>query len=245
MKHPIVYSLKLCRPGMLAVILLIIAANGYSQDKAKVEPVGTHKIFGTLHGLAVEGLVQSPSASVTPLQFICVFEYQDGDIFNPPALPPAANGLWHIDHQLGGLFTELRKSGKFSGHRLETLLLEPPKGMISARRLMLIGLGDRSAFTPDLMTEIGRLEVREALRLGVTSYAHASDLKDGGLDSPTGLIIQDVLKGTMESYETELYLKEKKMVVFTPLQKVTLLAGQPFFDPSGEAIMQFFKTYKK
>ncbi|ASU32560.1 M17 family peptidase N-terminal domain-containing protein [Mucilaginibacter xinganensis] len=231
------------RSFIVAVVLSIFISTAQAQDKAHIEPVGTHKIFGKLHGISIEGMVQSPSAEVTPLQFICVFEYQEGDIFNAPALPAAANGLYHIDKQLNGLFTDLRKSGKFSGHALETLLINPQRGIIGAKRLMLIGLGDRSKFTPDIMIEVGKLEIREALRLGVTSYAHASDLKDGGLDSPTALIINNVLKGTMDGYETELYLESKKAAQLKPVLKITLLAGQQFFDVSGIAITQFIQNY--
>jgi len=229
---------------VVAVALSLFISTSQAQDKPHIEPVGTHKIFGELHGVAIEGMVQSPSTEVTPLQFICVFEYQEGDIYTaPPALPAAANGLVHIDKQLNGLFTDLRRSGRFSGHALETLLINPQKGIIGAKRLMLIGLGDRSKFTPDMMIEVGKLEIREALRLGVTSYAHASDLKDGGVDSPTALIINNVLKGTMDGYETELYLQSKKAAQLKPVLKITLLAGQPFFDPSGQAITQFIQNY--
>jgi hypothetical protein len=230
--------------AILTGVLLLFITTTEAQDKPHLVPVGTHKIFGMLHDIAIEGMVQSPSTEVTPLQFICVFEYQEGDIYTaPPALPATANGLVHIDKQLNGLFTDLRKSGKFSGHALETLLITPQKGMIGAKRLMLVGLGDRSKFTPDIMIEVGKLEIREALRLGVTSYAHASDLKDGGLDSPTALIINNVLKGTMDGYETALYLESKKAAQLKPVLKITMLAGQPFFDPSGLAITQFIQNY--
>jgi hypothetical protein len=74
-------------------------------------------------------MVQGPSTEITSLQVACVFEYTEGDIFNsPPALPAAANGMVHLDHDLNGIITELRKSGKFSGHALETLLITPPPG---------------------------------------------------------------------------------------------------------------------
>lgn len=223
-----------------------LKAQDISVAQPNIEAVGKHEIFGKINGLAIEGMVESPSAEVTPLQVICLFEYQEGDIFtSPPALPAAANGLVHVDKQLNGLLTDLRKSGKFAGHAMETLLIIPTNGTIGAEKLLLIGLGDRSKFTPDLMTDVGRTEMREALRLGVSSYAHASDLKDGGLDSPTALIINNVLKGAMEAYETELYLQSKHASVVRPLMKVTLLAGQPFYDASGIAIKQFIQAYPK
>jgi hypothetical protein len=145
---------------------------------------------------------------------------------------------------LNGLITDLRKSGKFAGHSLETLLITPPKGSIPAQKLLLIGLGNRNEFTPEIMTNVGRVGMREALRLGVSSYSHASDLKDGGINSPTGTVAANVVKGALEAYETEEYLVNKKLTTHKPLIKVTLLAGQAFFTPSGDAIKTYLSTKK-
>ena len=72
--------------------------------------------------------MQSPSAQETPLQIVCLFEYTEGDIFNsPPALPKELNGMVHVDEALHGLITELRKTNKFEGKFLETLLDYPTR----------------------------------------------------------------------------------------------------------------------
>ena len=235
---------------VLILLLLSISFNIIAQDSAPIKPapaaVGTHAILGKVDGISIEGMVQSPSNEKTPLQIVCVFEYTDGDVFNSPgALPPAANGMVHVDKQLNGLITELRRSGKFLGHSLETLLITPPEGTILAKKLLIIGLGDRNKFTPDEMVDVGRIGMREALRLGVSSYAHASDLKDGGYDSPTGLIITNVLTGAFQAYETELFLQSKHATTVKPMTKLTLLAGQIFYAPSGEAINAFVANHKK
>jgi len=212
----------------------------------KLPAAGTAAIVGKVDGIAIEAKVASPSEEITPLQIVCVFEYTEGDVFNSPsALPPAVNGMIHVDNQLKGLITTLRKSGKFEGHALETILIYPPKGSISAQRLLIIGLGDKTKFTPDIMISVGKTGMREALRLGVTSYAHASDLKDGGLDSPTQLIIGNVLKGAFEAYQTELYLKNKHLTSFKPLTKLTLLAGPAFYTASKSAMAETITTLNK
>src|ERR1700748_404198 len=134
----------------------------------KQTPVGTSKIWGQIDGINIEGTVQGPATEVTPLQVACVFQYTEGDIFkSPPALPAELNGLVHLDQALNGLITEIRRSGKFSGLAFETLLITPSKGTLSAGRLLLIGLGDRNNFHPDLMKEVGVVSMREALRLNV------------------------------------------------------------------------------
>lgn len=199
--------------------------------------IGTAKVWGTVDGIAIEGVVQGPSAQVSDLEIACVFEYTEGDIFNsPPALPAALNGLVHLDQDLKGMLTEIRKTGKFAGHANETILISPPKGAIGAKRLLLIGLGDRNKFTPDLMTGVGSIAMREALKLGVSNFSFASDLKDAGIDSPTALVAGNVVKGIFEAYRTQTWLKEKKMSTFKPVAKVILLAGPAFFSTAGEGI---------
>ena len=226
-------------------LFLLVSVQFATAQTPILTPVGTHSIAGKLDGLSIEAMVQSPSNEVTPLQVVCLFEYAEGDIYtSPPALPAAANGMVHVDQQLHGLITELRKTGRFQGHTLETLLIIPQPGAIKAKRLLLIGLGNRDHFSPDLMTDVGRVGMREALRLGVTSYAHASDLKDGGLDSPTGEVATNVVKGAMDAYETELFLQKRGVAAKKPLTKLTLLAGQPFYAPSVESIKEFITHYK-
>jgi hypothetical protein len=226
--------------SVVAATSLVISRASAQGDAAKTTSVGMSELLGNVNGVAIEAKVQSPSNQTAPLQIVCVFEYTAGDIFNsPPALPRELNGMVHVDDALKGLITDLRGSGKFAGHAYETLLLTPPAGTISAQKLLLIGLGDRNKFTAALMTDIGRVGMREALRLGVSSYSHTSDLKDAGIDSPTGEVAQNVVRGALEAYETELYLRSKHASVTKPIAKLTLLTGPAFFTPSADAI----KTY--
>jgi hypothetical protein len=93
------------------------------------------------------------------------------------------------------------------------------------------------------MTDIGSVAMREALRLGVGSFAFASDLKDAGIDSPTALVAGNVVKGMFAAYRTEIYLKTKKMSSFKPLTKVTLLAGPAFYTVAGQGIKEAIATF--
>lgn len=218
----------------------------HAQTPAQTLPVpGTSAILGQVDGITIATAVQAPSTQQTDLQIICVFEYTEGDIFNsPPALPRKVNGLVHVDDALKGLLTEFRKSGRFAGHALETLLITPPEGSMPAKKLLIIGLGDRNKFNADLMVSVGRIEMREALRLGVTSYSHASDLKDAGIDSPTGAVAVNVIKGAIEAYETETFLKDHSLTSFQPMVSITMLAGPPYFQVTGDAIKSFISARK-
>ncbi|MCX2484989.1 M17 family peptidase N-terminal domain-containing protein [Pedobacter sp. MR2016-24] len=222
--------------------LLFAGNTGFAQQTTAV---GTEKIWGKLDGIEIAGVVQGPSAQVSPLQIACLFEYTENDIFNsPPALPAAVNGLVHLDHDMKGLVTELRKTGKFSGHSNETILISPPAGTIGGKMLLLIGLGDRNKFNADVMTTVGSVAMREALKLGVSSFSFASDLKDAGIDSPTALVASNVVKGAFSAYRTQLWLKDKKMASFKPLTKIILLAGPAFFTVAGEGISEAITTLK-
>jgi len=227
---------------ILLAALLFTGNTGFAQQTTAV---GTTKIWGKLDGIEIEGVVQGPSAQVSPLQIACLFEYTENDIFNsPPALPAAVNGLVHLDHDMKGLVTELRKTGKFSGHSNETILISPPAGTIGGKMLLLIGLGDRNKFNADVMTTVGSVAMREALKLGVSSFSFASDLKDAGIDSPTALVASNVVKGAFAAYRTQLWLKDKKMASFKPLTKIILLAGPAFFTVAGEGISEAITTLK-
>jgi Cytosol aminopeptidase family, N-terminal domain len=194
-------------------------------------------IWDKIDGIELEGKVDGPSTETTSLQIACVFEYTEGDIFkSPPALPAKVNGMLHLDQSLDGLITRLRRNGNFHGHAYETLLITPPSGMIKAKRLLLIGLGDRKLFTPELMKGIGAVAMREALRLGVPDYAFASDLKDAGIESPTSLVSENIVIGSMEAFRTEVYLQSIEMTQLSPVTKVTLLAGPAYFTTAGEGI---------
>jgi hypothetical protein len=232
----------------LAAILSTATLSLTAQTTADVKttPVGTSVIWGKVDGVAIEGMVQGPSTEVADLQIACVFEYTEGDIFNsPPALPAAVNGMVHLDHDLKGIITEVRKSGKFAGHAFETLLITPPAGTIGSKKLLLIGLGDRAKFSPELMKSIGGVAMNEALRLGVNHYAFASDLKDAGIDSPTALVANYVIAGTFEAYRTQAWLKDKKMATYKPLTKITLLAGPAFYTMAGEGIKEAIAKLNK
>src|SRR5678815_3042696 len=105
----------------------------------------------------------------------------------------------HLDNAFNGLITDIRKTGRFTGHAYETLLLTPPGGMINAEKLLLIGLGDRAAFSPDIMTVVSCVAMREALRLGVNSYSFAADIKDAGVQSPTATVSAHVVRGALHA----------------------------------------------
>ncbi|UKB82519.1 peptidase M17 [Chryseobacterium sp. MEBOG06] len=233
----------------LVIAALVFSALNFAQTTTTAPPktaaIGTSKNWGSVDGISIIGWVQGPSSANTDLQVACVFEYTEGDIFNAPALPASLNGLVHLDEALKGELTNIRKSGQFQGHSLETILITPPAGSMSAKKLLLIGLGDRNKFTPDLMTSVGEVAAREAMRLGVANFAFASDLKDAGIDSPTALIAGNVVRGIVHANRSENYLKEHQLSTTKKIEKVYLLSGPAFFETAGGGISEAIAEVKK
>lgn len=216
-----------------------------ANSSATPAKVGTSKNWGSIDGISMIGLVQGPSSADAQLHVACVFEYTDNDIHSAQALPANLNGLVHLDEALKGEFTKIRQAGLFKCHSLETILISPPKGSMSAKKLLLVGLGDRNKFTPELMTSVGEVAAREAMRLGVSNFAFASDLKDAGIDSPTALVAGNVVKGIVNANRSETYLKEHNLSKTKKLEKVYLLAGPSFFEVAGGGIQSAIAEVKK
>ena len=95
------------------------------------------------------------------------------------------------------------------------------------------------------MQQVASVGMEEALRLGVTKYAFATDLKDAGIDSPTAEVAGYGVTGAINAYRTQVYLKDKKMSAFKPIEKITLLAGPAFFTTAGEGITQAIAAFNK
>lgn len=209
---------------------------------AALPSINAQETLGTVDGVTIEVVVQSPSAQVTPLQIVCLFEYVEGDITNsPPALPKELNGMVHVDEALHGLITDLRKSDKFHGKFLETLLIVPPSGTIAAKKLLLIGLGNRNDFKPENMRLVGLTGMREALRLEVAEYSHASDLKDAGISSPTADVAGFVIQGAMAAFRTQADLKRQNASGPLSVSKISLLAGPAFLEDTKAGIKKFIE----
>lgn len=236
------YSYYICI--IVAMIMNVSGTFGQqSTTKSSINPInppeGTSKIWGYVDSLAIIGLVEGPATADVELQIACVFEYTEGDIFNsPPALPAALNGMVHLDQALKGKITEIRKTSKFTGEALSTFLMTPPEGAIKAKKLLLIGLGNRNNFTPDLMVSVGVAATREAMKLGAREFAISSDLKDASIDSPTALVAGNIAKGIIKAIQVENYLKVNNLSNSEQPGKVYLLAGSNFFTVAGQGIQE-------
>jgi len=103
------------------------------------------------------------------------------NLFEGTKSPGGATGA--VDRAIGGAISAAIRDGDFTGKWGETLLLRPPKGIVSPR-LLVVGLGKRESFTLDHVRQAAVPVMQAAKKLKVKSIAsvlHGAGA--GGLDA--------------------------------------------------------------
>lgn len=168
--------------------------------------------------LRVIVLAQSPAETTTDLQIICLFQSTPANTLH--------GSLTETNEKLHGLLDQIRKPGLFNGDLGETILLAPPTGTLTAKKLLIIGLGDSATFTPDRMRFVGKIAFREANRLGIAHPFFAPTILDGGVTGfSTDLVAEQVVHGFRDALATETLLKFSQDVGPSSVQDFTFLAG--------------------
>jgi len=163
-------------------------------------------------------LVQSPADTKTDLQAICLFRSDPENTLH--------GSLSEANLKLNALLDVIRKPGLFRGDLGETLVIVPPLGSISAKKLLVIGLGDSQTFTPQRMEAVGAAFYREANRLGVSHPFFAPTVLDGGVTAfATGDTAREFVSGVLRAIRTEQSLKDAGAAPHTAVRQLTFLAG--------------------
>jgi hypothetical protein len=181
-------------------------------------------------GIQFDIVEQAPHLQKTPLQVFGVAEYKKGDIFS--------NADPEMDEALNGIVQDLRKSHRFEGRLAENILLTPTNSTVAAKRVLVMGLGDPSKFKAQDMDLVGSTDIREACRLGLSEFTHASDVQDAGLGTvaPAGKVAESVLSGMIKAIRLQQYLASKGMAEPCGLKHITYLAGPKFFKETTKAL---------
>ncbi|SFH73376.1 M17 family peptidase N-terminal domain-containing protein [Planctomicrobium piriforme] len=175
---------------------------------------------------------QGPYDADVPLQAVCLFKHK-------PSGDKMLGAAAALDTHLGGAITALRNSGQFAGDEMETLLLVPPAGMIKPKALLLIGLGDESNLSTDVMQRVGQTALREATRLNVDQVAFAPVLRDQGNDALTiGAVETAVIKGMLLAYDTQQRLQQEQLAAPYTLNTWVVEAGMNYFDETITGVRQ-------
>jgi hypothetical protein len=169
----------------------------------------------------VEVLVKSPPDTNTELQVICLFESVPSNTLH--------GSLIEMNNKLNGLLDIIRSpSGGplFTGELGETLLITPKAGTISARQLLIIGLGASQTFTAARMNLIGDIVFSEANRLKVKHPFFAPTVIDGGVTGfGTGDVAEQFMRGFLRARAAQAELFSLGEAPQTTVEKLTFLAG--------------------
>ncbi len=128
------------------------------------------------------------------------------NLFEGVKTPGGATGA--VDSAIGGAIAAAIKDGDFQGKWGETLLLRPGRGIASSR-VLVVGLGKKEKFTPDLARQAALPVMRIAKKLKlktVASVLHGTGA--GGLDPGTAARFA-ALGAALSGYEFDRYKSEK------------------------------------
>jgi hypothetical protein len=182
-------------------------------------------------------LVQSPAETKTALQVICLFQSDPANTLH--------GSLSEINQKLGGLLDQIRKPASFAGILAETLLITPPPGKMSAKQILIIGLGDSRLYTPQRMELVGSIVYREANRLRVEHPFFAPTVLDGGVTGfSTGDTAGWFIRGFLRAKDTEKQLVGAGASNGAAIRELTFLAGATHARDALDGIAKGYATHK-
>jgi hypothetical protein len=216
-----------CASLLAVVILAGLAWADETQDKVK------EKALDAPSNVKVSVRMEGPYTADVPLQVVCYFKY------TPEGVKRMSGAPVELDKHLGGAIGSLRERGEFVGDQLETLLIIPPKDAIKAKALLLVGLGEEDALSLKLMEAVGRVSLREAVRLGVSRVAFAPLIRDQGNSRlGTGEVETAVLRGMLLAYDTEKRLQKEGLAKAYTLEQWNVEAGPTYFDETVTGVQK-------
>lgn len=145
------------------------------------------RTVGTLHGVAIEVAAWDGSAAEVDLSTAGMFSSEQGG-------GPPVGGLAHLDRALNGQLLRLRAEGVFAAQAGETLYLNRPPPPVTARALLILGMGSPIGWGAAQLASAVRGAVSTALALGVGTGAFAPSMLDSGLGpeqtdgAPAGMV---------------------------------------------------------
>ncbi|WNG15293.1 M17 family peptidase N-terminal domain-containing protein [Cystobacter fuscus] len=194
------------------------------------------KTFEAPMGLTLSVKQIGPVTQVTDLQIICVLKHE-------PAGDQYIEAMQDFNDKQGGLLSSLRERGEFVGELGETFLYTPPPRSITPKRVLLIGVGDAKGVSLDRLRLVGRIALREAVRLGAKHVSFAPTLRDQGstvIDVGEGDAA--VVEQMLLAYDTEKRLQRQGLAPKFSLSSWVIEAGPKYFEGVTTHVGQAIKA---
>jgi hypothetical protein len=182
------------------------------------------------HGMHIVVKMIGLVTQATDLQIICVLKHD-------PAGDKYIDAMKDLDARLGGVISSLRQRGEFVGEVGETLLITPPDGVIGAKRVLMIGVGEERMLTLDSLRLAATISIRETLRIGVEHVSFAATLRDQG---STRIDVGDAdaafAKQIILAYDTAKRMQAQGLSPKADIPDFTIEAGPAFFNGAIEKV---------
>ncbi len=139
---------------------------------------------------------------------------------------PTVSGAYRaVDRALSGQLNELRNSGEFSGNKHQSVLIHT-RGVLPAKRILLMGLGPREAVTLDRVRQAMGDAAKRVRQIG----ARAFSVSVAGMEvarTPVADVAQAMVEGAvLGGYRFTRYRSSEREGPSRAVRAMTLLAAQ-------------------
>src|SRR5262245_30668815 len=165
-------ALLMCAAAAFAIHTVTYNRSAVAQQQSAA-PKLTEKSFSGANDLKIIVRMVGPYAAETDLQIVCAFQHN-------PAGDKYIEAFQDFDNKLNGLLSTLRNRGNFVDEAGETILFNTWPGSITPKRVLVVGLGPENDLSLDTLRLVGRVALREAVRLRAADVAFAPVIRDQG-----------------------------------------------------------------
>jgi len=194
------------------------------------KPKQTEHTFEAPDALKMTVRMIAPYAAPADLQIVCVFRHNSsGDKY--------IEAFKDFDDKLLGLLSSLRNRGDFVGELGETICFKTWPDSITPKRVLIIGLGAEKDLSLDSLRLVGRVAVREAVRLRAADVAFAPVIRDQGNSTiDVGEGDRTFAEQFISAYHTEKQLQAEGLAEPFTIRECVIEAGPAYIDGAIEKV---------
>jgi hypothetical protein len=223
---------------MLALICVATAGAALTASGQPAAPKAMEKSFPAGDGLTLTVRATKPQDLECDLQIMGYFKHK-------PSGDTVISVIVDFDQMMGGPIKALRDRGEFVGEELETIVLTPPAGVMKPKKILLVGYGDETKFSLDVMRRVAVTSTRQAIRLGARKAAFAPALFDQGYEKLHAKeVAATFLQGVVPAYDTEKRLQRQGLAAASALTEFILEAGPTHFADVIAGVTQGLEAAK-